>query len=82
MAEKKIEKGSDEWLFFQEYFKFRTKYHDPDNNDAWFDELKQVATELNNKYKNTDFSDYAEDMIMSHLNDIDRKYKKRGEKKP
>ena len=74
-------RGTEEWNFFQEYWQLRKKYHDPDNDDAWFDELKQVATNLNNKYKSTDFSEYAEDMIMAHLNDIDRKYKKRGEKK-
>lgn len=35
--QKRLEKGSDEWLFFQDYYKFRQQYYEADNNEEWFE---------------------------------------------
>ena len=57
--QKRLEKGSDEWLFFQDYYKF--------------EKLIQSADRLYKKYKNVPFSEYAKQLILAHINDVDRR---------
>ena len=35
MASKKFEKGSEEWQFFNDYYRFRQKFYESDNEDAF-----------------------------------------------
>lgn len=82
MAEKKLEKGSAEWQFFQDYWKFRQKYHDPYNeNDDWYDELIRCGESLINKYKDTDFAMFAQKLVLCHFDDIDTREKESRKKK-
>ena len=72
IAEKKLEKGSAEWQFFQDFWRFRQKYHDPDGeSNEWFVELARVGEDLINKYKDTDFSYFAQQMVFAHMGDIE-----------
>lgn len=71
--QKRLEKGSDEWLFFQDYYKFRQQYYEADNNEKWFEKLIQSADRLYKKYKNVPFSEYAKQLILAHINDVDRR---------
>ncbi len=73
MAEKKLEKGSDEWMFFQDYFRFRQKYYEADNKDEWFEGLIKAADILFKKYKETHFSEYAKKLIIAHMDDVERR---------
>ena len=84
MAEKKLDKGSTEWQFFQDFWRLRQKYYDPDNEpDEWFDEVTKAASKIAEKYKNTEFSKFAGDLVYAHLSDLDRKHRERkdGEEK-
>ena len=82
MAEKKLEKGSAEWQFFQDYWKFRQKYHDPYNEkDDWYDELIRCGESLINKYKDTDFARFAQKLVLCHFVDIDTREKESRKKK-
>lgn len=80
MAEKKLEKGSAEWQFFQDFWKFRQKYHDPySEKDDWYDELIQSGECLIKKYKDTELAMFARKLILAHFDDIDvREKKSRG----
>lgn len=72
MAEKKIENGSDEWQFFQDFWKFRQKYYIPDNEEDWIVEMMNAGEMIIEKYKNTDFAKFAQGLIFEHFADIDR----------
>lgn len=82
MAEKKLEKGSAEWQFFQDFWKFRQKYHDPyGENDDWYDELIRSGESLINKYKDTDFARFARKMVLCHFDDVDAREKESRRKR-
>lgn len=82
MAEKKLEKGSAEWQFFQDFWKFRQKYHDPYNEkDDWYDDLIRCGESLINKYKDTDFARFAQKLVLCHFDDIDTREKESRKKK-
>lgn len=74
--QKRLEKGSDEWLFFQDYYKFRQQYYEADNNEEWFEKLIQSADRLYKKYKNVPFAEYAKQLILAHISDVDRRTRK------
>lgn len=73
MASKKLEKGSEEWQFFQDFWRFRQKYYDPEKSDEWFEEVVAESTRLYAKYQNTDFKEFAKALIIAHMNDVDRR---------
>lgn len=73
MASKKLEKGSDEWQFFQDFWKFRQQYYEPEDSDEWFDEVINESGKLFNKYKNTEFKVFAKQLITAHVEDLDRR---------
>ena len=77
--EKKLEKGSDEWQFFQDFWKFRQQYYEPDNADDWMLSCMEVGDRLIRKYENTGFAEFAKDMIFSHFNDVERRWKLKHE---
>lgn len=48
---RKIEKNSDEWKFFGEFYRMVENFHDPEDNDAYWDELCKEAIRLGETYK-------------------------------
>ena len=48
MAYKKLEKGSEEWQFFKDYYEFRQKYYEADNSEEWFEKLMQQISFMRN----------------------------------
>lgn len=67
---KMFEKGSDEWKFFVDYYKFIQDYAIPEQSDTFWDELIKASDELCNKYGN---EKYYRDMVMAHLDALERK---------
>ena len=77
MAEKKLEKGTPEWQFFQDFWKFRQKYYDSAGEpDEWYTELVNVGDTIIKKYENTEFAEFAKAVVLSHLEDIDVRVRK------
>ena len=79
MAEKKLEKGSDEWQFFQDFWKFRQQYYDADNEEDWFIELMHNGEAIIEKYHNTEFAKFAQSLVFSHFEDVEMRWKKKNE---
>lgn len=46
MASKKFEKGSEEWQFFNDYYKFRQQFYEADNEDEWFQGMMEAGEML------------------------------------
>ena len=76
MAEKKLDKGTPEWQFFQDFWKFRQKYYSPDNNEEWIVEMMHAGESIIEKYKNTDFAKFAQGLIFEHFADIELRIRK------
>lgn len=67
MASKKFEKGSTEFNFFGDFYRFAQKYYFPDDSDEYWDAVLKDASELNRRYPGNfckhivqGFLDYAE----------------------
>ena len=56
MASTKIEKGSEEWMFFMDFWKFHQDYYRADNCDDWYVEMMNAGEKLIEKYSKTEFS--------------------------
>ena len=79
MASKKFEKGSEEWQFFQEFWKFRQQYYEADNEDDWFVCMMNDGEKIIEKYKNTEFSKFVQSLVFSHFEDVEMRWKKKNE---
>ena len=53
MARKKIEKGSEEFMFFGDLFKFAEEFHEPEGMDSdYWEKMIFKSTEIIDKYNN------------------------------
>lgn len=77
MAEKKFEKGSEEWQFFQDFWRFRQKYYEADNDEAWFVEMMHAGEQIIEKYHNTDFEKFTQGLIFSHFEDVQIRWERK-----
>lgn len=75
MAGKKIEKGSEEWQFFNDYYKFRQQYYEADDGEEWFEKMMEIGEMLIEKYADTNISEYAKNLVFSHFEDVERRYR-------
>ena len=55
MGSVKFEKGSQEFLFFSEFWQMVQKYYEPDDTDEYWENLDDHANNLANKYDNKFF---------------------------
>ena len=74
MATKKFEKGSEEWQFFNDYYKFRQQFYEADNNEEWFQGMVNAGDELISKYANTSIAKYVQSLVLSHLEDVELRW--------
>lgn len=77
MASKKFEKGSEEWQFFNDYYKFRQQFYEADNEEEWFQKLMKSGETLIEKYSKTNISKFAQSLVFSHFEDVERRWKNR-----
>lgn len=81
MASKKFDKGSEEWQFFQEFWKFRQQYYEADNGEDWFEEMMRAGEAIIEKYYNTEFAKFVQSLIFSHFEDVETRWKKKNEQR-
>ena len=79
MASKKFEKGSEEWQFFNDYYKFRQQYYEADNGEKWFEEMVRVGEKIIEKYHNTETAKFVQSLMFSHFEDVEMRWKKKNE---
>ena len=79
MASKKFEKGSEEWQFFNDYYKFRQQYYEADNGEKWFEEMVRVGEKIIEKYHNTEIAKFVQNLVFSHFEDVEMRWKKKNE---
>ena len=50
MAEQKFQKGSEEWMMFQEYYQIVQRFYLPEESDKYWEELHESVTTFEKKY--------------------------------
>ena len=73
---KDIKPTDKEYLFFQDFWKFYKEYHDPEEPEEWWTKLIYAASDLLEKYKDTDFYDMANSIVDGVLRGLERKHRK------
>ena len=73
MASAKIEKGSEEWMLFMDFWKFHQDYEKADHCDDWYAEMMNEEEKLIEKYSKTEFSDFARGLVFEHFAEVERK---------
>lgn len=77
MASKRFDKGSEEWQFFQDFWKFRQQYYEADNEDDWFEEMMKAGEQIIEKYHDTEFGGFAQGLVFSHFDDVETRWRKK-----
>lgn len=81
MAEKKIAKGSEEWMMFQDYWKLCQSLWIPEDSDEYWGMAIKSVDEFYKKYNTV----FAKHFALGLINALDEIYKKEalasGEKK-
>ena len=73
MAEIKFQKGSEEWLMFQEYYKIIKKYYIPESNDSYWYAVVEEMDGFCKKYQQVPL---ARKMAMAFLKTMEEELKK------
>lgn len=74
--EKVIAKGSEEFQLFNDFWKFRQDYHDPEESDAFWEEVTEAGRKLVEKYKGQDCHNFAQELVFSCIADLEKRVKK------
>lgn len=65
-----LEKGTEEWMFWSEFFQFCKKYWEPSGDNEYWNNLSKEANELYDKYQ----TEFAIEMIFTFLDVQNKKY--------
>ncbi len=66
-----LEKGTEEWMFWSDFFQFCKKYWEIPESEEYWDKLAKEANELYDKYE----TNYANKFIISFLELKNEEYK-------
>ena len=73
MAEIKFQKGIEEWLMFQDYYKIIQKYYIPESNDSYWDDVVEEMDGFCKKYASVPL---AKKIAMAFLKTMEEELKK------
>lgn len=73
MAGKKFTKGSEEWLFFQDFYMICQKFWEPENSEKYWEDVLNESNALANKY--IDFP-FARKVLGSFIESLEEKLEK------
>ncbi len=76
MASVRFEKGSKEWLMFQDYWKLCQEFWGIEENDEYWDTAVRETSEFYKKYKDVVLSKY---LAIAFSDSLAERNKKRGE---
>ena len=69
---KKIEKGTEEFVMFSDFYKIIQDYYIVENNDKFFDEVKEKMDEFLKKYQNIPIAKHLAIAILENLVEQER----------
>lgn len=62
--------------FFGEFWKLYMQYHDPVDSEEYWDGLIHDASDLVEKYKGEEFGEFAKDVVMDMIKQLERRSRK------
>lgn len=73
-----LSKGSEEWLLWQDLYKFRSEFYLPDkpNDDDFWQEVTIQADVIAKKYANCKCAALAQKLVLTLCEDIERRTRK------
>lgn len=77
MAKIEIAKDSPEWKIYQELWNIHKAYGDPEDTDAYWQELDGALTSWTNGYKGTDYEEFVRMMAVGLLGLLDGKLRRK-----
>lgn len=69
----KIEKGSKEWMFWQDFYRFRQEYYSA-STDEEFQNLVDKAKVVTDNYVPY-LGEFARQIVLAHIEDVERRWK-------
>lgn len=72
--QQKIEKGTEEFTLFMDFWKLHQDFYEPRTEDEWY-QVVNGSDVMFKKYKGTKLEHFAKELIMAHMNECERKYK-------
>ena len=76
-----LSKGTEEFMFFADFFKLVSNFYVPDKNEKFFEELIAASDEVLQKYEKCDFYQFARVLVLAfnvYVSDVKFKGKKSG----
>ncbi len=67
MAEKKIVKGSEEWLMFRDYWNLCQKFWIPEDSEEYWDFVIKESIEFKKKYESLPLANEIRLVLLEHL---------------
>ena len=74
-------KGTEEFMFFADFFKLVSNFYVPDNTENYFKDLIAASDEVLRKYEQCDFYQFAKVLVLAfnvYVSDVKFKGKKSG----
>lgn len=72
--QKRFEKGTENYELFNDYWKLRQQYYEPDN-DEQFEELREAGERIIKKYQSTELAKLARNLVFAHFEDVEDRWK-------
>lgn len=69
---KKIEKGTEEFVMFSDFYKIIQDYYIVENSDKFFEEVKEKMDEFHKKYQNIPIAKHLAIAILDNLAEQER----------
>lgn len=73
--QKRLEKGTENYELFNDYWKLRQQYYEADNGDDWFAEMMDAGEKIIEKYQNTELAKLARNLVFAHFEDVEDRWK-------
>lgn len=78
MGRYQIKKDSTQAKFFAEFLLFRQKYYNGESDESFWEEVKNEAKKITDKYEDEDFGDFARMIVLDHLADVQNRFYGKG----
>ena len=71
MANIRLQKGTEEFEMFQDYWKLLQENWGVEDNDAYWDKVVRDCDLFYQKYQTS----FAKELVLAYMNELERKYK-------
>ena len=74
MASKRFEKGSEEFILFQDFWKICQSFWIPEDNDEYWEQVVNETDDFYKKYKETN-EIFVREIVLAFINSLEKRLK-------